>query len=91
MSKLPHKEISKIPGLHLFMAEDKNTGQRWSFLFQFDHRALNQSLKEQEAKQAADTKPLVAEAPKINGSGEDQEDEDENDDDDDSDLDIDNL
>lgn len=60
-------------------------------MFQFDARALNQSLKEQEAKLAADTKPVVAEAPKINGSGKDQDDDADNDDDDDSDLDIDNL
>ncbi|XP_050690968.1 eukaryotic translation initiation factor 5-like [Eriocheir sinensis] len=58
---------------------------------EFDARALNQSLKEQEAKLAADTKPVVAEAPKINGSGEDQADDGDDDDDDDSDLDIDNL
>lgn len=59
-------------------------------LFQFDVRALNQSLKEQEAKLAADTKPVVAEAPKINGAGGD-EDEDDEEDEDDSDVDIDNL
>lgn len=58
-------------------------------VLQFDVRALNQSLKEQEAKKAADTKPVVAEAPKIIGSGDDQD--GEGDDDDESDLDIDNM
>lgn len=53
---------------------------------EFDVCARNESLKEQEAKKAADTKPVVAEAPKNSGSGDDQED-----DDDDSDLDIDNI
>lgn len=52
----------------------------------FDPRALNQSLKEQEAKIAGDVKPIIAEAPKIVAPGE-EDDED----DDDSDLDIDNL
>lgn len=50
------------------------------FTLQFDIHAKNDSLKEQEAKIAQDTKPLVAEAPKV-----DEEEED------DSDLDIDNL
>lgn len=52
---------------------------------EFDPRALSQTLKEQEAKNSADTKPLVAEAPKIVAPGEEEEEEDE------SDLDIDNL
>lgn len=58
-----------------------------SCIFQFNVRAQSTTLKEQELKQAANNEPVVAEAPKINGSGEDKEDEDE----DDSDLDIDNL
>ncbi|XP_071539585.1 eukaryotic translation initiation factor 5 [Panulirus ornatus] len=53
---------------------------------EFDPRALSQTLKEQEAKNSADTKPLVAEAPKIVAPGEEEEEEE-----DESDLDIDNL
>ncbi|KAK3858661.1 hypothetical protein Pcinc_035167 [Petrolisthes cinctipes] len=48
----------------------------------FDIYAKNDSLKEQEAKKALDTKPLVAEVPNM---------EEEEEEEDDSDLDIDNL
>nr|XP_053640095.1 eukaryotic translation initiation factor 5-like [Cherax quadricarinatus] len=69
-------------------AEEEETTEEEEDDVEFDPRALSQSLKEQEAKIAGDTKPIVAEAPKIVGPGEEDEDDD---DDDDSDLDIDNL
>ena len=55
-------------------------------VFQFDIRALSESLKQQEAKTLTNTKPVIAEAPKSVGSGDNQDAEG-----DDSDLDIDNL